>query len=115
MYGRDYMTLSETPVDEECVSLGSSDYEEKQRMESDAYIRQLERLHPVRPKGCFFKAKAFPHDFGTYHMVCVCYSTLDDEGIKFAYEVENNLPLNWDEEAKKELTEAGYFKKAKYA
>lgn len=102
----DYFTLGSVPCDEDCSQVGSNDYHEKSRIECQAYKKQLLRLFP----NAYFKIKGFPHDFGTYHEVVVMFTEDDEAEVRQAIEIEDSLPENWDDEAKKELTAYGYFK-----
>ncbi len=100
---RDYLSLGSTPADENCAQVGESDYHERTQQEGRAYIAQLRRQFGEEPYGCRFKLKAFPHDFGTYHEVCIEY--LDDvpESVEYAFKVDNECPAAWDSEARIEL------------
>jgi hypothetical protein len=49
-----------------------------------------------------------PHDFGTYYDVAVIYDDESEESQEWMLKVEGELPMNWDEEAIKELKAQGY-------
>jgi hypothetical protein len=92
---REYMELGSAPCDEECAQVGSADYHERMRVEAKAYIGQLKRMFPSwEAAGCRFYNKGFPHDFGTYHEICISWETR--EGMEFAMNVEKHLPAKWD-------------------
>lgn len=93
---RDYLSLGSTPCDETCAQVGSDDYYSRMKRESLAYIKQLTRLFPNLPDGVYFVNKGFPHDFGTYHEVCVMFDDNDQTAIDAACEVENGIPMQWD-------------------
>lgn len=93
-----------TPYDESCAQVGIADYNEKATKEMKAYINQLNREFPdAESKGVNFKIKWFNHDFGSYGEVCIVWNTDNAIADERAYEIDYNLPSNWDEEAKKEL------------
>lgn len=113
-FGRfDQLELGPTPADEDCAQVGTSDYYELTKIEVKAYIHQLQRMFPNMPQGVYLRVQSNPHDFGTYHEVAVKYPEDNEEAGTFAFNMENNLPQNWDEEAKRELTQSGYFEKLK--
>lgn len=103
------MTLSSVPVCEHCSQVGQEDYLEQTRIELNAYRNQLRRQFITNPlvDEDTFKIKGFPHDFGMYHELVILYYP-DTEEEAFAFEVEANLPENWDEEAIVELKAKGY-------
>jgi hypothetical protein len=117
-----YLELSSSPYGENCAQVGSDDYNDKSRIECKAYIQQLNRLFPSLQEGCNFGVKSFPHDFGSYREVCIIYpekleNCLNDDNcdedstcenckaMKLIYDIENNLPENWDSEAIEYLKE----------
>jgi hypothetical protein len=105
---RDYLSLGSTPAGENCQQLGPNYNPVKARMELTAYIDQLKRQFPdYEEKGIYFRSKSFPHDFGTYTEVVVWFDDLSDTSCSAAFDVENNTPEFWDEEAKKFLQHHG--------
>lgn len=100
------MEIGPTPSGENCAAVGSPNYETLAKIETRAFINQLERIFP-EAKGRF-KAKGFEHDFGRYYEVCVFFDGNDEKSCEIAYNVEANVPEEWDEEAKKELKAKGY-------
>jgi len=109
----DYVNIGSTPNGEDCAQLGSDNYNALSRIEGRAYINQLKRMFPNPPYGVLFSLKGFPHDFGTYYEVVVKYLTDNEEAEAFAWEVQNESPENWDEQAKAELQQQGYFDQSK--
>lgn len=113
MLNKCYIDLGSTPTGENCAQVGQDDYREQTRIEIKAYINQLSRLFTL-PEGAKFVSKSNPHDFGTYHEVNIEYpSDWDDEEelderIQKLYDIENDIPEFWDDEAKKSLKENGY-------
>lgn len=96
---REYLELGPVPCEEECAQVGTDNYHEKARKECAAYKNQLNRLFPDGN----FTIKPFFHEFGSYFEVCIFYDDNDETSLDYAYNVESNIPSNWDEEAKKEL------------
>lgn len=101
---RDYLTLCSTPVDEDCTQLGTENYGTKAQKECKAFINQLRRQFGPEPDGAKLRTKAFPHDFGSYYEVVVYYDTEIKKTIDYAFNIEANLPENWDNEAISELS-----------
>jgi len=99
----DYLSIGSTPSNETCAQVGTDNYLERAKKECTAYKNQLERHFQNFPDGCWLSIKGFPHDFGTYYEVVAKYDEDDETATKFAYDIENNSPTNWDNEAKKEL------------
>ena len=102
----EYIEIGATPYDEDCAQVGAENYRKDAEKEMDAYINQLNRVFTEAENwGIRFKQKWFNHDFGVYGEVCAYWNTDNEIADRFVYFVEENLPSNWDEEAKKELVE----------
>lgn len=100
---RDCIHYASSPLAENCAQLGSPDYHERARKECNALIRQLRRVFGKEPPGARLAVKANAHDFGTYYDV-VCYFEADDPAAeKYAFDIDANLPEEWDERAKLDL------------
>ena len=67
-------------------------------------MHQLERAFPNPPAGCHLAIKSCDHEFGTYKEVICYYDDESDESTKYAYNMENNTPENWDAAAVEEMT-----------
>src|SRR3990167_10082920 len=93
----DYLTLGPTPCEEDCAQVGTDDYSTRALPECRRFKEQLKRQFPI-PVGvyAYFTVKAFPHEFGTYHEVCIVFDDTDEEAIEFAYRVDYQLPSHWD-------------------
>jgi hypothetical protein len=101
---KDYLYLGPVPCDEDCAQVGDPDYRKNAIREMKAYINQLEREFPDWERdGVEFRIVWQNHDFGAYGEVVVDYNDADDASTSYAFEIESNLPYNWDEEARKEL------------
>ena len=88
---RDYISLGSTPCDERCVQVSKDSYLQEMRKECTIYVDQLRRRFPQ----VLFGIKSFPHDFGSY-LEAVAYFD-DENSAEAAFEVEANIPQNWDE------------------
>ena len=107
---REYLELGPVPGGEACQQVGVASYDPHlARLECLAYLQQLLRLFPP-VHGTGFAVKAFPHDFGSYHEVCVLYDGDNEAQVEYAFRVEGNLPEQWDEKAKELLN--GFSKEA---
>lgn len=100
---RDYLTLGTTPTDEDCAQLGQPDYWERAKKEGRLYRKQLIRQFGEPQGTAHFVGKRFDHDFGTYIELCIVFDSDSEEETNYAYRVENELPENWDEEARAEI------------
>jgi len=106
-----YLELGPTPYNEDCAQVGTDNYSYKAGKECNIYSRQLWRFlkdkrgitQETAPYSFNIITKSFPHDFGSYYEVCAKYSDGDEVAIELAFWLEDNLPGEWDEEAKKEL------------
>lgn len=99
---QDYINIGPTPTDEDCVQVGSLNYESLSRIECSRYRSLLQAMYPQG----IFKVKSFSHDFGTYYEVCAFYDSEDEdsEALKAALEAESSPYTTWAslEEAVKE-------------
>jgi len=99
----DTLELASAPVGEECAQLGSPDYYERAKKECNAFIGQLRRKFGKEPVGARLYVKANAHDFGSYYEVACKFDGSNQEAIEYAFDLEANLPENWDKQAKSEL------------
>lgn len=99
----DYHTLGPTPAEEDCAQMGKDDYQLLARKEGKAYINQLRRLFPHLLGTIDFRMKFFPHDFGSYGEVCVIFDNDNEAAVAAMIEVDNNIPSEWDAEARVEM------------
>lgn len=101
---RDYVSISCSPFDEDCAQFGASNYSERARAECRALINQLRRQLGPEKGTASLRIKSCPHDFGFYLDVYCYYDSEDEEGAKYAYDCERELPANWDDQALIELS-----------
>lgn len=96
---RDYLTLGPAPSDEPCAQVGSDNYDEQSRKECQVFIAQLRRQFGTEPILNRLSVKTFPHDFGSYREVVIYYDSDDQESVDYAFNMESELPNNWDKES----------------
>jgi hypothetical protein len=97
---KDYMEIGSVPANEPCIGVGQDDYHRISRTECSTFKQQLlrqwqDKLIP----GVGFVIKSYPHDFGTYHEVCVVYDDDNEAQTDLAVEIQNEMPEKWDSEA----------------
>ncbi len=102
-YGFDFIELGGTPNDEDCTQIEDLDHEKWNKVECRVYINQLKRLFPEQCKLTTLDLIRNIHDFGIYYEVGAPYREGNEEQEDAVYEIEGNLPNNWDEESIKEL------------
>lgn len=105
---QEYIELGPVPCEENCAQVGDADFRKASNLEMSAYINQLRREFHSRLNVIEFGKKWFDHDFGSYGEVVVYFNPDDDESFQAAYFVESHLPMTWDDEAIKELEDAGF-------
>jgi hypothetical protein len=103
------LDIGPVPNGEICAQLGADNYEKLSKIESKAYANQIQRMFPDMPYGVFIKRTSNPHDFGTYYELAIQYDINEEEAVEFVNNIEGNLPEEWDDQARQELTEQGYF------
>ena len=101
---KDYLCIGPVPSQETYAQVGTEDYQNKAKKECLAFARQLQRAFSNPPAGCSVAVKPFSHDFGTYYEVVIFFDDRNEESVKYAYNMENNTPENWDAAAVEELT-----------
>lgn len=92
----DYISIGASPADEDCVEVGSPDYERKSRIECAAFREAIRKKLGPEPIGAQLRLKSLPHDFGTYLEV-VCYHDESDAAISYALKCESEAPTTWAE------------------
>lgn len=110
----EFFHLASVPSAEDCTQAGADD--ELQTMECAAYINLLRRTLGNEPAGCEFFIIENNHEFGTYFEAGIFYPIPEDEdnqeqsaGLNYALQCEQG-PEYWDQQAKRELIQSGYFK-----
>ena len=97
---RDYITIGSTPYEEDCAQVGSANYPERSRVECRAFKEQLLRIFGEPPEGADIGVKSFDHDFGTYREVVCYYDEDEEESVRYAFKLEEEIPTQWDNEAR---------------
>lgn len=95
--------IGSTPTLESCAQVGEEDYERKARKEIRAFCSQIRRMHGAEPGSALLVTKQNPHDFGPYYEAAVQYDDEAPAEVRWATAVVDNLPAEWDDQAKKEL------------
>ncbi|ABX19846.1 hypothetical protein L0Y81_30040 (plasmid) [Burkholderia multivorans] len=105
--------IGPAPCDEACAQVGDMRYLERSRAECTAFINQIRRTLGEPPDGASLFIKSSAHDFGTYWEVVVkvtggLSADAREAAIAYAYRCESESPTTWDDDARRELTEAGF-------
>ncbi|MAE81285.1 MAG: hypothetical protein CMB80_01025 [Flammeovirgaceae bacterium] len=98
-----YLYIGSAPCDEDCAQVGTDGYREQALKECNALLAQMHRKMEPEPDGAQLALRWHPHDFGSYASVVCYYDPNIEEAIDYAVKCENNLPENWDEQAREEL------------
>jgi hypothetical protein len=95
-----------TPPEESCAQVGSReyDYHDRARKEAKALIGQLRRMLGEEPDNARLSVKSHPHDFGTYLTVVCHYDDEDPISSAYAVRCDDEMPSEWDEQARQELS-----------
>jgi hypothetical protein len=101
----DWIDVGSSPTEESCAQVGTQDYHACARRECRAYINQLRRVVGQEPAGTELRIRSHSHDFGSYLSVACYYDPAVAGAIDYALRCEGQGPTEWDEEAKRELTE----------
>ncbi len=88
----EFIELGPAPCEEPCEQLGPNFNRERAKREATVWKDQLQRTFPKAKLG----VRWFQHDFGTYPEVVVHYRSDDEEAVNVAFDVEENLPSEWD-------------------
>jgi len=103
------LDIDTVPLDEECAQVGSTDYSERSKIECRVFADQIIREHGKPPGSARIAIKRNPHDFGTYLSIELVFNDDNEDESEWAYNVEGNLPMEWDEIAKENLKKEGYY------
>ena len=95
-----YLELGPVPAEEEVAQVGADDYGVQSFKECKAYKSQLHRVFGGVVR---FSIKKFDHDFGSYKEVVVLYDESDEAEVHRAFDIKNNCPSRWDDQARREL------------
>ena len=90
----DYLTLGSSPYDEDCAQVGSENYRQQAMQELTRFKNLMLKVHPETTQA-YYRIKSFPHDFGTYHELCVIYDPDDEAQCAWAFDAESKVPSNW--------------------
>ncbi|MGD9613804.1 MAG: hypothetical protein AB7H90_01255 [Alphaproteobacteria bacterium] len=99
----DKLEIGPAPALEDCESLGPNYNPERARLECRTFIGLIRRVLGPEPEGAKLVITSNPHDFGTYYEVAVRFDDRDEEAGEYAYKVESEAPVEWDDEARTAL------------
>ena len=94
---KEYLILGSVPGNEHCSQVGDENYQEMSRVECRNFINLLRKKFGSEPEGARLSVKSFPHDFGTYREVVCYYSEKFPLSSDYCFNIEANLPLNWED------------------
>ena len=98
MERKNWLYLGPNPCEEDCVSM--HDYTEH-RAEVRKYVEMLKERYIDAPEGAWFGVKREDgSDAGTYYEAVVYYLDDDKEASDFAFFVESNCPMTWNDTSK---------------
>lgn len=101
---KDYIPLGPTPPSEDCAQSTDPLYAQKSNNEIEVWRDQIERTFPDEIKtGIEIKKMGFAHDFGKYYECVIIYDTENEKQVNAAFHIDNNLPTEWDRDAKRNL------------
>lgn len=92
---KDYLEIGPSPVNEDCVQLGSENYRERAIAECRRFINQLRAQFGPEPDGARLYVKSNSHDFGTYFEVACEFDTEKPDSQEYAYRLEAEAWENW--------------------
>lgn len=105
---KDYLEFDTVPIEEECSQIGHTEnYLEMQSIECKVLKNQLLRMFGDC-ETVVIKRKTNYHDFGTYYSLCVYYDDDNETETEYVFNIEEKFPLEWDEQALKDLSELEY-------
>ena len=93
-----YFVLGQTPRDEDCACVGEDDYAPRAKKECRRFIDLLRKKFGSEPEGARLTIKGFPHDFGDYYEVAICFDEDYPDSVEYAIHCEDNLPATWDDD-----------------
>ena len=95
----DYVELGPAPVNEDCQQVGNNYNKTLAKEECARYMNLLNTLFPKSERPSeenIFMLKSFTHDFGKYYEVVLLYDDENEESEKYAYDVQDDMPLTWE-------------------
>jgi len=92
---KEWLYLGPNPCNETCVNM--NDFE-GHRAEVKRFVQLLNDKFTNIPEGAWFGLKREDgSDYGTYYEAVVYYFEDDEEASNFAFFVESNSPVTWDD------------------
>ena len=108
---REFIQIGTTPEEEECAQVGISD-EVQFKREAIAFRAQIFRENTNLHPSVGIEVRAFEHDRGMhfrpletgwYHELVLTYPSDNDDARNAAFKLADNLPQEWDFEAKQQI------------
>ncbi len=96
--GREFFGLGSTPPEEPCVQVNPNvDYEQDMFAEAKRFRDLIVQKCGEPPSGASVAIKWENHDFGRYTDVGVKFDPNDPVQSQYAYFVDENCPLTWQD------------------
>jgi hypothetical protein len=100
---RQKIYIGAVPAGEDCEQLGPNYNPKRAQRECVAFVKQLKRTFGDEPEGAELQIEPQRHDFGTYLEVVCYFDENNKQAANYAFGCENEMPEDWDDEAKQEL------------
>lgn len=94
---REYISIGPSPCNEDCVQLGSDNYNRRAREECRRFAAAIRATLGEEPDGAELSVEGFPHDFGTYFETVCLYDIGNEEAEAYAFRCESDAPSEWPE------------------
>ena len=95
---REYITIGSSPIEEDCVQVGTENYMKRSNDECHRFILLIRKKNGDEPVGASLRIKMFTHDFGTYCEVVCYYDENNEEATEYAFDCETNTPMTWEDQ-----------------
>gem|GEM_PF-1429163 len=103
----DYIELSSTPNNEDCIGVNENNALTLMRIEARTYIKQLKRVYGINPEGTTFIIHRNEHDFGPYLDIRFYFNDDNLKHTEYAIRLDDGCDY-WDDEAITELRASNY-------
>lgn len=98
MAKKEIMYLGPVPNEEDCVQVGALGYYDLALVQCERFIKRIREYCGVEPTGARLYVKTNHHDMGEYLEVECSYDPDNETAAKYAYEVEGNGPVTWEDD-----------------
>ncbi len=93
---RKYVCIGPSPHAEDCVQVGTPNYETRAIAECARFIELIRETLGPEPEGVELAIKSFDHDFGRYFEVVCWFETDNDAARAYAVRCEDDAPATWE-------------------